>query len=371
MEYQPFIELIDSIYAASLDANGWSRALRCLAGFFTCDSAAMRITDSDLRNVFDAFAGVGEETGFEKYFAASLLHLKTLKAVSNKDFSKDVFVIGDAEAQRLEFADGLKKKRIGDTYYSGLLFKLNGRIVHIAMSCRHDQVDLKQLRTSIGQLMPHLQRSFEIVHRLSEFEHLSDSLEQVMSHISSAIILLDEQGLPVFLNRRAREVVAGMHGMSIVSGQLAGDSTQSTQRLRHLIEAVVAQGRSGGGNVGAMTIHHHDGETVNLSIVAVPLHPKLQALSDHEGIYAALLIGSREFDSGLNPEVLQLLYNLTAAEAHLAMGLASDKRLEDYCREKGIRVSTARGYLKQIFQKTGTNRQTALVCLLRSIPFYL
>lgn len=374
MEMQPFVELIDLIYAAAMETGAWPVALTGIARHFGCDSAAMRITDAvDLHNVFGAFSGTEEDVRerFSEYFAASLAHLSTLKAVSNRGFSRDVFVIGDNEAVRLEFADGLKKKRIGDVYLSGILFKLNGRIVHIALSCRHEHGDIRVFREQIARLMPHLRRAFEIVQRLSELQYLNDSFEETMNHFSSAVILLDERGMPVFLNRRAREMVGGMQGISIVGGQITGESAQNTQRLRQLVDAVVAQGKCGGGKVGAMAVQHRDGESIDLSIVAVPLHPQLQALSDYAGIYAALLIGSRDFASGLNPEVLQLLFNLTAAEARLAMGLASDMSLEDYCRRQGIRISTARGYLKQIFQKTGTNRQAALVCLLRSIPFYL
>lgn len=70
----------------------------------------------------------------------------------------------------------------------------------------------------------------------------------------------------------------------------------------------------------------------------------------------AVHAGVLEQAEWLNPEVLQQLYGLTAAEARLSVALASGKSLEKYCDATGIGINTVRSYLKLVLQKAATNR---------------
>lgn len=69
-----------------------------------------------------------------------------------------------------------------------------------------------------------------------------------------------------------------------------------------------------------------------------------------------------------SPSLLTSLYNLTPAEARLAAALSSGQSLEAAAAAGQITVKSARTYLERIFAKTGTNRQSGLVALLRSVP---
>lgn len=66
------------------------------------------------------------------------------------------------------------------------------------------------------------------------------------------------------------------------------------------------------------------------------------------------------------PGVLSGLFDLTPAEARLAVSLASGQSLKLAASASDIKLSTARSYLEQIFSKTGTNQQSQLVALLKS-----
>jgi DNA-binding CsgD family transcriptional regulator len=65
---------------------------------------------------------------------------------------------------------------------------------------------------------------------------------------------------------------------------------------------------------------------------------------------------------------LRHLYGLTQTETRLAMVLMEGDSLEDCCMELGIRRSTGRMHVRNLFVKTGVRRQSELVSLLlRSI----
>lgn len=63
--------------------------------------------------------------------------------------------------------------------------------------------------------------------------------------------------------------------------------------------------------------------------------------------------------------VLRGLFDLSAAEAKLAGGLAAGRSVKDVAAERMISLATARSQLAQIFQKTGTHQQSELVALLK------
>ena len=65
-------------------------------------------------------------------------------------------------------------------------------------------------------------------------------------------------------------------------------------------------------------------------------------------------------------EALHASFGLTAAEARLAIKMASGAALETVADELRISKETARNQLKAVFHKTGVRRQAELVALLAS-----
>ena len=55
------------------------------------------------------------------------------------------------------------------------------------------------------------------------------------------------------------------------------------------------------------------------------------------------------------------MYKLTDAEARLVRHLVRGLRISDAAQRMQVQPETARTYLKQVFVKTGTNRQVDLV----------
>lgn len=70
------------------------------------------------------------------------------------------------------------------------------------------------------------------------------------------------------------------------------------------------------------------------------------------------------------PNILTGLFDLTPAEARLATALTAGRSLKAAAIGNGVTFSTARTYLDRIYRKTGTNQQSQLVALLKSVqPF--
>jgi DNA-binding CsgD family transcriptional regulator len=66
--------------------------------------------------------------------------------------------------------------------------------------------------------------------------------------------------------------------------------------------------------------------------------------------------------------LIQGLFDLTAAEARVASGVAEGLAIEQIAARHGVAVATIRTQVKAIFAKTGSNRQSQLAALLASQP---
>jgi DNA-binding CsgD family transcriptional regulator len=63
-------------------------------------------------------------------------------------------------------------------------------------------------------------------------------------------------------------------------------------------------------------------------------------------------------------ELLRSLFDLTAAEARVARGLATGKVVEEIAGDSGVSPSTVRSQVRAVLQKTGCERQTDVVALM-------
>jgi DNA-binding CsgD family transcriptional regulator len=70
----------------------------------------------------------------------------------------------------------------------------------------------------------------------------------------------------------------------------------------------------------------------------------------------------------VSKDTLRRLWDLTAAEAQLALALAGGAALDEVATANGITRETARVHLKRVLAKTGTHRQSELVHLILNGP---
>lgn len=64
------------------------------------------------------------------------------------------------------------------------------------------------------------------------------------------------------------------------------------------------------------------------------------------------------------PELLEGLFDLTAAEARIARGIAGGTTLSAMALAQGVSVETIRSHVKATFAKTGVTRQVDLARLI-------
>ena len=108
------------------------------------------------------------------------------------------------------------------------------------------------------------------------------------------------------------------------------------------------------------------GEALRVSIVRAVPGTILDPLQRTVAFY--LLIDVEERLRHDPVDRLALERRLTPAETRLARCLASGATLRNAAEQLGVSINTVRSQLRQIFAKTGTSRQAALMRLLLSPP---
>lgn len=181
-----------------------------------------------------------------------------------------------------------------------------------------------------------------------------------LDHLTLGVILVDRAGLPLWHNRRAREIMDRSDGLRLSTIGLVGPSSADTRSLRELITAAVS-----GGTKGILAMDRGP-ELRPLLLIASPLKP-IDA-PDLENGYTqfacgVIFVSDPHQTDEPNSEALRRAYGLTHREAQAAIAVARGQGLKAAADAMGVALTTARSQLQQAFAKTGTSQQAELAAL--------
>lgn len=172
-----------------------------------------------------------------------------------------------------------------------------------------------------------------------------------LNRMPFAALALDRAFRPVFSNRAGAQLLSAATVLRLDGGGICRAGNPGETAALH--QAVLATEADGEARV--LGLNGSDERRYSALV---------EAAGGGDG--AAALVFVREIDSCSlpTPEALGDLFGLNPSEARLAHALASGLDLREAAEVQGITLSTARTYLKRLFQKTATNRQAELVRML-------
>jgi DNA-binding CsgD family transcriptional regulator len=244
----------------------------------------------------------------------------------------------------------------------------DGMEARLRVARRPDEAGFgSQHKSLCEQLLPHLRRAIQIHARLSRTESERDLYADAVDQLAVATLVLDERGRVLNTNAVAQQLLDNGDGLTLSDGCLhLGDRRADTQ-LQELIRNAIAAQRAGTtGMARALRIPRPSGlKDHGLVLRPVPLSEWAEGQSSP---CVAVFINDPELkdpgDSRESDALLQQLFQLTPAEASLALKLARGLSLAEICAQQNISQHTARAQLKSVFAKTGVSRQAELVRLM-------
>jgi DNA-binding CsgD family transcriptional regulator len=211
----------------------------------------------------------------------------------------------------------------------------------------------------LRQIVPHLDRALRLQMRLVGSKLQPNAISGVLDQLTLGVILIDDAGICVSQNRRAKEIFAQSDALRLSSTGLIGRTPSETNALRAIVDGALH------GKQGSLGLSRGD-YLRPILLTAVSLRVETASVSDQFASCAVFITDPDRVD---NPSVatLRRAFDLTYREAEMAIAIARGQGLKAAAVDMGIAVTTARSQLKQAFAKTGTKHQAELAALVRTL----
>ncbi len=192
-------------------------------------------------------------------------------------------------------------------------------------------------------------------------------LRAAIDQLPLAVLVMHGNGTVGTCNAAARQILLKSDGL-VLSGSSLVSSRPSETRVLHDRIAAVATGRAGTDHstYTILTVSRPSGLAPFILLIA-SLRDTVGAATSGEPM-ALVLVGDLEWPIPDHARQLRLAFDLTEAEAGVAMALMEGAEPKEVARQRGVQVSTIRTQIKMIFAKTGAARQTDLVKLIARLP---
>ncbi len=359
-----FDELLGALYEGPFERPLWSTALKLIQRDLQAHWAALilrpatvnqpaLIIGARLGAVFAAHSS--PYTSHAQFALDPFVNLPTDRVMTIEEF------LGREQWQKSEFNLKFVKPRgigpiLGADVRTSNGIECRFRICRLESGKPYSEAD----RAYCQALLPHIKRA---VHIHSRFETIESERKLFVSAVDGLRVgtaILDESGSIIKTNQAADEIFGDKDGLRVAHGQIVCDNVAENRDLQRVInhclsipfgsppiaaEAIAVTRKSGRARLG-------------LLIRSVPLGEWSEG--QHR---PAVAIFIRDWERGAQPSnaTIMQLFDLTPAEAALALALANGATLDEASEQMNIRRNTARAHLRSIFAKVGVTRQTMLV----------
>ncbi|KEQ19694.1 helix-turn-helix transcriptional regulator [Endozoicomonas numazuensis] len=234
--------------------------------------------------------------------------------------------------------------------------------LRISRSCESAPFTQKD-KEVVSLFVPHLQHAIDINHQINRVETERDLYAGAVDQLAVGTIILDEEGKVIQTNHVAQDLIQENDGLKLTGHSLQVGTSRDTRKLRELIkQALSAQQKNTPSVVEALRIQRPSGKS-DLGIVVRSV-PTNQWAEGKQCPSVVIFVSDPDRQSQAPQEIVKALFDLTPAEAQLAMLLANGLTLDETSEQLCISRNTARAHLRSIFSKTGVTRQTMLVRLI-------
>ena len=239
----------------------------------------------------------------------------------------------------------------------------DGMLARLRFSRRRSEARFTDRDRKLLELItPHLRQAIRIYAKLNRMTSERDVYAGAVSQLSVATIILDEQGRVLNTNAVARALLEQGDALSLRGERLHIEGRDINKELQQALANIIMAQQSGKTSVvRALRVPRPAGGS-DLGLVIRPV-PTSQWSEGQSSPLPNVFISDPDLQQPASQQILGDLFELTPAEANLAILLARGLSLAEVSNAQNISQHTARAQLKSIFAKTGVSRQAELVRL--------
>ncbi len=367
-----FSDLVAAIYEGPLEAVPWKSALDLLRRHLRASyvTLMLRPPSADREALMVNSAGdlpITREAEYNKHYYAldPFVDLPQDRVVTVNE------LIGDANWRESEFYKQFLKPL-------DILHALGADIrTEDGLECRlrvarpHREPPFSESDKALcSVVLPHLKRAVRLHSQLELMDSERRLYAGTVDRMLVGTVTLDETGAVLKSNPVADEMLREGDGLRIVNGALRADVAAENRELQRLVKQALSGETAGRpAVVDAISITRKSSRG-KLGVLVRSL-PRTGWSKGKRRPSVALFIRDAERKSEASREMVRRLFDLTPAEASLALALANGLTLDEAADTLHIRKNTARAHLRAIFSKIGVTRQTTLVRVLLSSVIWL
>jgi DNA-binding CsgD family transcriptional regulator/PAS domain-containing protein len=191
------------------------------------------------------------------------------------------------------------------------------------------------------------------------------SFECVLDQTAIGLVMLNRTGQIVFANQTADEILVASDGIGRSNGKLRATNLADGVNLQAALSHAIASDEQPSARAPLRAPLIAFRRRIGAPLVAAFL-PALAPPIEQGDVAAIMYLVDPQIDTGKMLSPLCRLYGLSPVETVLVCHLAAGATIASAAQLMHIKEPTARSYLKAIFIKTGTRRQTELVVLMLS-----
>jgi DNA-binding CsgD family transcriptional regulator/PAS domain-containing protein len=368
--------LIEQIYAASLNPNLWRVFLEKLQAILGSQASALFIQDFGKAGQNSGGAEIGIQAdhrrAYEQYYGSKNIYLLRGQQLLTPG---RVLIYDElcprSEAMRSEFYnDWVAPQGLGPGILA-IVAKENSICSMLGVMWPKNKIIPSRIQI-VDRVLPHLQRAVQIHSRITGLDIERRMVQHAIDHWQTGLIFLNHRGVVLFVNAAASRLLAQNDALRLGKGGLEAVQPACNRVLCSLIDNSIQTSLGLGLNAGGkVLIKRRVGQP--LSVFVSPIRE--QELSDF-GLPPSVIPGAIIFiddpdqEYRIDNKQLRQLYGLTRAEATICALLVKGSDLNAISNALHISLETVRTHLKHIFSKTGTRRQAELVSLLLHNPVH-
>jgi DNA-binding CsgD family transcriptional regulator/PAS domain-containing protein len=372
-------KVIGEIYEASYKPEHWPTTLEAIADYTHSTSAALLYQDNELERACGMYMyNIPEE------------HLVQYSNVQGGDPNFMIMArelpLGVAAAIDHIVPD---RKRLEQTYgeeYTKFITKTDsyyhtGGAILFMDEVRSAGIGLQRNRTmgvwkkpqidKLNTLVPHLQRAITIQKEFIRLQTREQALRRGLDKMLMGLILFDRDLRPVYINPVAESILEYHPSIEMQNDKIYAHENEFTEKIhKALVCAITAiDGSDPAKSSTALGLRHPDCATT-LPVLIAPVHGVLHGLvTEGSFAHAVMCLSDPDRSHPIEADKLVAVYELTPAEAEVAISIANGLSADEVAAMNGVAISTVRSQLKAIFRKMGLNHQAELVKVLLTGPF--
>jgi DNA-binding CsgD family transcriptional regulator/PAS domain-containing protein len=364
---------IEAIYDTAFAPDAWPQTLATISQALNAEGALIIYQHVDGR--FDAVNSPGVLEALRVRVAAEGWMNRDLRAI--RSLEAGVFGTTDTVTdQDLATPEEIETH----PYYTELLAPLGlgwfigssvspDASVNVGISIhrfKHKPIFSSEERDTVRLIARHAERSLRLSTRLFRAELSNLALGQALENVGCGVLLLDEVGKVVFVNK------AG----SSLTGADTGDpshvllwrtSSAIRNAMQEQISATLAAPFETHTGMSARPIlisSDPNGSTSIAYVLPVSSGARQVLYGFGSSVSVIILILSNEAHAPADPSIVRDIFGLTLGEARIASLVGAGRSPREAADALGLSEETARTVLKRVFSKTNISKQSQLVSLL-------